>query len=191
MKVRWNQKGVVGSHKACMILACEICAYDERLRFRASFMTMARSQGRNGFPRRKRPIARYALRKPVVTASSASSAEPVTRYAVLNAIPWCMRTSSSNAPASPCLARATSSVSSSGRPTNSCLLHRGGYDGSGLGRSACHLSTQRARAGDCQERRSWCVRGAKCGCGHSMRLSVSEGPIVLRAEDPASLRRRR
>ena len=51
--------------------------------------------GRKGAPGRKRPRARKALTKPSWTASSASAAEQVIRYAVLNAIVWCSSTRAS------------------------------------------------------------------------------------------------
>ena len=46
----------------------------ERRRFRASFATIWRSQGRTGSPVRKRPSARHALTSPSWVASSASAA---------------------------------------------------------------------------------------------------------------------
>jgi hypothetical protein len=55
---------------------------------RASFATIASSQGRSGAPRRKRGSARQAFVSPIWAASSASALR-VIRYAVRKAISWC------------------------------------------------------------------------------------------------------
>ena len=58
----------------------------DRTRLRASFATIASSQGRNGAPSRKRPSAACAFTKASCAASSASAAERVITHAVRNAI---------------------------------------------------------------------------------------------------------
>ena len=88
-----------------------------RRRLRASFATIASSQGRNGAPRRKRGSARQAFVSPTWAASSASAALRAIRYAVRKAISSWSRTSAANAAASPPRARSTSSSSVGGRLT--------------------------------------------------------------------------
>src|SRR5207248_621208 len=101
---------------------------------RASWATIRRSHGRNGFSSRNRPSARHAFSTASCAASSASAALPVMTYASLKAVSWLARTSSPKACASPRTARSSSSRSAAwlrgsveptpcGRPSTP-LLHR-------------------------------------------------------------------
>src|SRR5918996_896824 len=143
-------------------------------RFRASLATMRSTHGRKGASGRKRPRASNAFTKPSWTASSASAAEPVIRYAVRNAIVWCSSTRVWYAAESPLCASPTSSISASGRSPTAPGIHR---PGGGSSRLACGEPVDRPLERD-EEQPAPAVHSERAQRGHL------EGMTPLRRHAP-------
>src|SRR5918996_1448363 len=143
-------------------------------RFRASLATMRSTQGRKGASGRKRPRASNAFTKPSWTASSASAAEPVIRYAVRNAIVWCSSTRVWYAAESPLCASPTSSISASGRSPTAPGIHR---PGGGSSRLACGEPVDRPLERD-EEQPAPAIHSERAQRGHL------EGMTPLRRHAP-------